>query len=137
MLTVNQLAKSSGVPAHVARYYLRIGLIQPAGHRENGYRVFEPRDVSLLKFVRMAKQLGYTLSEIRKILSHAEHGESPCPDVREIIRHRIEENRIKIDEMVKLQSRMEQALEQWEAMPDGMPDGHSVCHLIESVVEEP
>jgi len=31
-----------------------------------------------------------------------------------------------------LQTRMEQALDQWAEMPDGVPDGHSVCHLIES-----
>ncbi len=136
MLTVNQLAKSSGVPAHVARYYLRIGLIQPAGQRENGYRVFAARDVALLRFVRMAKQLGYTLNEIGRIISHAEHGESPCPDVREIIRNRIQENRQKIDDMIKLQERMEHAVATWDEMPDGMPDGDSICHLIESVVEQ-
>jgi len=136
MLTVNQLAKSSGVPAHVTRYYLRIGLIKPAGQRDNGYRVFEQRDVSLLRFIRMAKQLGYTLSEIKKIISHSEHGESPCPDVREIIHRRIDENRRKIDEMRSLQRRMERAVAQWDKMPDGVPDGRSVCHLIESVVEE-
>ncbi|WP_246345165.1 hypothetical protein [endosymbiont of Lamellibrachia barhami] len=45
------------------------------------------------------------------------------------IQHRIQENRVKIEEMMKLQERMEQALEQWDLMPDGIPDGNSVCHL--------
>jgi DNA-binding transcriptional MerR regulator len=80
----------------------------------------------------MAKQLGFTLSEIRAITLHAEHGESPCGDVRKIIQNHIAENRTKIEEMLKLQIRMELALQQWEKMPDGIPDGNSVCHLIES-----
>ena len=57
----------------------------------------------------------------------------PCPRVREILMTRIKENRSHLEELMALQSRMEQALEQWKKMPDGVPDGHSVCHLIESV----
>ena len=133
MLTVNELATQSGAPAHVVRYYVRIGLIQPAGQQENGYRLFASHDAARLRFIRMAKQLGFTLNEIKQITRHAEMGESPCDDVRKIIQHRIQENRAKIEEMMKLQTRMEQALEQWELMPNGMPDGNSVCHLIESV----
>ncbi|PLY12700.1 MAG: MerR family transcriptional regulator [Sedimenticola sp.] len=133
MLTVNELAVLSKAPAHVVRYYARIGLIQPAGQQENGYRLFTSQDAIRIRFIRMAKHLGFTLNEIKQITGHADMGESPCDDVRKIIQHRIEENRVKIEEMMKLQVRMEQALEQWKLMPNGMPDGNSVCHLIESV----
>ncbi len=132
MLTVNELAIQSNAPAHVVRYYARIGLIKPSGQQDNGYRLFRPRDANRLRFIRMAKLLGFTLSEIKQITEHADHGESPCEDVRRIIQHHIRENRARIDEMLKLQNRMERALKKWEGMPDGVPDGHSVCHLIES-----
>jgi len=132
MLTVNELSIQAGAPANVVRYYTRIGLIEPSAQQENGYRLFSTRDASRLRFIRMAKQLGFTLSEIREITRHAEHGESPCDDVRQIVQNHIEENRIKIEEMQKMQKRMEQALKQWESMPNGVPDGNSICHLIES-----
>ena len=132
MYTVNELAKHSNAPAHVVRYYLRIGLIEPSAQQENGYRLFSPEQSSRLRFIRLAKQLGFTLNEIRQILQHSERDESPCQDVRKIIQNRIDENRVKIDEMMKLQDRMESALALWQTMPDGEPDGHSVCHLIES-----
>jgi len=132
MYTVNQLAKHSNAPAHVVRYYLRIGLLEPSGQQENGYRLFAPEQTTRLRFIRLAKQLGFTLNEIRQILQHGERHESPCQDVRKIIQNRIDENRMKIDEMIKLQTRMESALALWQTMPDGEPDGHSVCHLIES-----
>ena len=115
MLTVNELAIKRPAPAHVVRYYVRIGLIQPVGQQENGYRLFAEQDATRLRFIRMAKQLGFTLNEIRQITGHADKGESPCDDVRNIIQHRIEENRVKIEQMMKLQTRMEQALAQWGA----------------------
>ena len=136
MLTVNELANQANAPAHVVRYYTRIGLIQPAGQQENGYRLFSSKDAMRLRFIRMAKQLGFTLNEIKEITRHADMGESPCEDVRRIIQDHIEENRIKIREMQNLQDRMEHALTHWESMPNGIPDGHSICHLIESFEPE-
>jgi DNA-binding transcriptional MerR regulator len=132
MLTVNELAVQSGAPAHVVRYYTRIGLIEPFAQQDNGYRLFRPDDVGRLRFIRLAKQLGFTLNEIRRITRQAAMGETPCPDVRNIIKLRIVENRQKIDAMLQLQVRMEDALKTWDKMPDGMPDGHHVCYLIES-----
>ena len=132
MLTVNQLARRADAPAHVVRYYTRIGLLKPVAQRDNGYRLFAQSDAARLRFIRMAKQLGFTLHEIHEITRHAERGDSPCGDVRRIVKARIDENRRKIADMQSLQTRMEQALEQWESMPDGEPDGTSVCHLIES-----
>ena len=132
MLTVNELAIRANAPAHVVRYYTRIGLLEPASQQENGYRLFSSRDATRLRFIRMSKQLGFTLKEIGGITRHAEHGESPCEEVRRIIQDHIDENRIKIEEMQKLQARMEHALAQWKSMPNGMPDGNNICHLIES-----
>ena len=133
MLTVNELAVQSNAPAHVVRYYARIGLIEPADQQGNGYRLFVNKDAKKLRFIRMAKQLGFTLNEIKSITQHADRGESPCGDVRRVIQNHIEENRIKIDEMLQMQIRMELALKRWKNMPDGIPDGNSVCHLIESL----
>lgn len=132
MFTVNQLAIQSNAPAHVVRYYARIGLIQPTTQQQNGYRLFASQDATRLRFIRMAKLLGFTLNEIKQITQHADSAESPCEEVRKIIQNRILENRAKINEMMKLQARMEMALAQWKLMPDGVPDGSSVCHLIES-----
>jgi len=132
MFTVNELAARAAAPPQVVRYYARIGLLKPRRHQENGYRLFRKQDAQRLHFIRLAKRLGFTLSEIRQITEHADHCESPCGDVRKIIQERILENRAKIDSMVNLQGRMDSALELWEDMPDGAPDGHSVCHLIES-----
>lgn len=132
MMTVNDLSRRTGVTSHAVRYYSRIGLLKPGRNPDNGYRLFDRGDLARLQFIRQAQSLGFTLEEISEILAESEHGRSPCPKVRDILRRRIEENHRKLAELMDLQSRMEEALDHWEAMPDGVPDGHSVCHLIES-----
>ena len=87
-LTINELARRTRLPPDTVRYYARIGLIEPAGRKANGYKQFSPQDIAKLKFVRQAKSLGFTLTEIRGILMEASSGASPCPQVREIITQR-------------------------------------------------
>ncbi len=101
----------------------------------NNYKVYQPADATRLHFIQAAKSLGFSLTEIKEILSEAKHGNSPCPMVREIIERHIEENRRKIKELQKLQKKMESALTDWKQMTNSMPNGDSVCHLIESVAE--
>ena len=134
-LTVTELANRSGATPHAVRYYTRMGLLRPERNPDNGYRLYEHREVGWLRFIRQAKRLGYTLNEIREIMQDSDHGQSPCPRVREILLSHIDKNRQQLEELMALQTRMEQALVQWADMPDGVPDGHSVCHLIESFAE--
>ena len=135
MYTASNLAKKTKLPIYTVRHYTRIGLLQPSRNSTNNYKVYQPSDASRLKFIVAAKNLGFTLAEITNILGKAEHGESPCPSVRKIIVHHIEENRRKIKEMQRMQKKMESALKDWENLHDSMPNGTSVCHLIESVAE--
>jgi MerR family Zn(II)-responsive transcriptional regulator of zntA len=132
MMTVNQLSRRAAVAAHVIRYYSRIGLLSPARHPENGYKLFSLSDLTRLRFIRQAQTLGFTLEEIARTLEESMQGNSPCRSVREILLNHIEQNRQRLNELIHLQRRMEQALEQWKSMPDGVPNGDTVCHLIES-----
>ncbi|MBL4711109.1 MAG: MerR family transcriptional regulator [Gammaproteobacteria bacterium] len=131
--TVTELANRCNTTPHVVRYYTRMGLLRPERHPDNGYRLYQSEEILWLRFVQQAKSLGYTLKEIKEIMHDADDEKSPCPRVREILLKHIVENRQRLDELLSLQTRMEEALKQWEEMPDGVPDGHSVCHLIESV----
>ncbi len=136
-MTVAELARAARVTPHVVRHYVRIGLLKPARNADNGYKLFNQADLRRLRFIRGAKHLGYTLADIRDILEDAARGDSPCPRVRRVIRKRIDENRRRVHELSALLGRMEQALAAWDLLPDGQPDGHSVCHLIESMVDDP
>ena len=135
MMTAAILAKRTETPIFTVRYYTRIGLLKPSRDLRNGYKVYKQADKDRLKFINAAKALGFTLAEIEEILDHAVHGDSPCPMVRDIVEKRIIENKEKIRQMKRLQSRLEKAAEMWKTMRDAEPDGHSVCRLIESFSE--
>ena len=135
MMTASVLAKRANVPLFTVRYYTRIGLLKPSRDLRNGYKVYRPSDKERLQFITAAKDLGFTLSEIDEILDHAAHDESPCPMVREIVERRVEENKEKIRELKRLQTRLEGAVRMWKTMKNSEPDGHSVCRLIESFAE--
>lgn len=135
-MTAAVLAKRTDTPIFTVRYYTRIGLLKPSRDLRNGYKVYKQADKDRLRFINSAKELGFTLSEIEEILGHAEDGDSPCPMVREIVEKRIEENKEKIRQLKRLQTRLESAAGKWKTMKDALPDGHSVCHLIESFSEE-
>jgi DNA-binding transcriptional MerR regulator len=65
--TIGMLARSANVNVETIRYYERRGLLeQPA--RGDGYRQYSDDDLARLRFVRRAKELGFTLSEIRELV---------------------------------------------------------------------
>lgn len=133
MLTVSELSKVAQATPDAIRHYVRIGLLTPSRDPVNGYKLFSDDDIKKTKFIRRAKGLGFTLSDIKTIFNHSNDGRSPCPAVRDIIIQRVDENRSRLAELNRLQHRMDDALEKWQSMPDGEPDGEAICHLIESV----
>ncbi len=134
-MTVRELANRSGVKPDVVRYYVRIELLQPERDNRNGYKLFSEQDVMRIRFIRRAKQLGYTLKEIKQIFAESRSGRSPCTKVREFLERHIQENRTKLAELNALQKRMEQAIEQWENLPDEISAEDSICYLIETAAE--
>ena len=134
-MKVSEIARQAGVTAETVRHYTREGLLTPERHPENGYQLFGQRDLARLRFIQRARTLGFGVAEIRDILEHADHGDSPCPMVRDLLASRLPQIRERIAELEALAARMEQALAAWEEMPDGTPDGHSLCRLIESFPE--
>jgi MerR family transcriptional regulator, Zn(II)-responsive regulator of zntA len=133
-MIVSELAKRAGVTAETVRHYTRSGLLEPKQQSQNGYRYYSENDLARLMFVRKARLLGFGLSEITEILQMSEHGQSPCPRVREILEERLMETRRKLKELKSLQLSMERAAKKWAEMPNGIPNGNAVCNLIDAIV---
>lgn len=129
-MRVKELSERLGVSTDTIRYYTRIGLLKP-DRQGNGYRYYGKRDMQVLKFCICAKQLGFSLSDIERIVNMSEHGETPCPTVREILDHNLDEVKGKLADCQLLLARMEDAQKVWSAIRDSPPTGEHICQLIE------
>lgn len=130
-MKVIDIAKAAGVNPDTVRFYTREGLLNPGRNPDNNYQQFDSEDLRRLRFARKARQLGFSLPEIKSILHQADDHHSPCPLVREVFEQRLLEVEREIRELNQLRDRMTSALSAWRAMPDGTPDGHTICRLIE------
>ena len=73
-MNISQLAKAVGVSTDTVRYYEKQGLIDAPQRQANGYRQYTEVHVGLLRFVRGAQALGFSLAEIRGILPQVAQG---------------------------------------------------------------
>ena len=67
--SIGQLAKRAGVAVDTVRYSERTAMLPPAGRLESGYRRYGETELKRLRFIRRAKVLGFTLADIRELLS--------------------------------------------------------------------
>lgn len=88
-MKVSQLAKVLNTTPDTVRYYSRIGLIMPIKNTENGYKSYNQQAQQRLKFILSARQLDFSVEEIKEILLVADNGSTACPLVREIVEHRL------------------------------------------------
>jgi MerR family transcriptional regulator, copper efflux regulator len=68
-MNIGEAAAASGVSAKMIRYYEEIGLISPPARTESGYRTYGGDDISSLRFVRRARDLGFTVEQIGNLMT--------------------------------------------------------------------
>ncbi len=127
-LKIGEVAKHSGIGIEALRFYERSGLLGRPGRTQSGYRVYEAAVLKRLDFIKRAQVLGFSLNEIKRIIADKQAGKSPCLEVREIVRNRLEELDERLREMRLYRKELGGALTKWDET--GELDGH-VCGLIE------
>lgn len=68
-MKIGQISAASGVSQRMIRHYEKIGLIPEAARRDSGYRDYDTRDLHVLRFIGRARDLGFPIEEIRRLLS--------------------------------------------------------------------
>ena len=110
------------------RFYEKSGLLDRPSRTVSGYRLYDIGVLERLDFIRRAQLLGFSLDEIKRIIADKRAGQSPCAEVREIVKRRLEQLDAHMREMKRYRNELAASLAEWEEKGD--VDGH-VCGLIE------
>lgn len=100
---IGELAKRSGVGHETIRYYERESLLPPPQRTAANYRRYPPAAVIRLRFIRMAKDLGYTLDEIRELLS-LQDANGQRADVKKLAGHKLRQIRTRMAELQRMEA---------------------------------
>ena len=105
-LKIGEVAKRGGVSLQAIRYYEREGLLPKPPRLASGYRMFPDTAVRRVQFIKRAQELGFSLAEIRELLSLRENADAGAQDMRERARVKIAD----IEQKIRKQRAMKSAL---------------------------
>ena len=106
-MKIGEASAVSGISERMIRHYEKIGLIAPAARRDSGYRDYDQRDVHTLRFIGRARDLGFAVEEIGKLLALWNDRERSSADVKALALARAAELRRKERELREMRRSLE------------------------------
>jgi MerR family transcriptional regulator, copper efflux regulator len=110
-LTIGTVAKRAGVAIDTIRYYEREGLLPQPTRRPSGYRSYGEGTVAQLRFIRRAKNLGFTLEEIRELLALSADRQRGVKAVKQRAQRRLAEIEARIAELERIRAGLAELIE--------------------------
>lgn len=128
--TIGTLSKYSGVNIETIRYYEKIKIMPSPPRSEGGYRLYNQTHQRRLSFIRRSRELGFSLEEIRSLLTLVDEKSYTCDEVKSLTLEHLETTRRKITDLQKL----EVILDDMTSKCDGglIPD----CPVIDTLFGE-
>jgi MerR family copper efflux transcriptional regulator len=108
--TIGQVASRADIAVDTIRYYERAGLIPPPARRASGYREYPADTVARLRFIRRAKSLGFTLSEIAELFELTQRNHANVHGVKAAAAAKLQLVESKLDELQRIRSALQQLL---------------------------
>lgn len=129
--TIGVLSKYSGVNIETIRYYEKIKIMPSPPRSEGGYRLYVENHQRRLSFIRRSRELGFSLKEIRGLLTLVDDKSFTCAQVQDLTLEHLDTTRKKIIDLQKLET----VLDEMASQCDGglVPE----CPVIDALFEEP
>lgn len=129
-LTIGKLSKMAGVTNDTVRFYERYGLIDPVSRSASNYRLYREEDAARLRFIKRAKELGFSLNEIKDLLAISQDPNATKADIKDRTEQKAEDIRQKIHDLSRILSALEHLVETC--------DGHGSakeCPILKSLTD--
>jgi len=128
-MNIGEVAKASGINAKLIRHYESIGIIPKAGRSVSGYRVYKESDVHILAFVKRARSLGFSMKEIKKLVSLWRNKTRASSEVRTLALNHVKQLETKISELQSMVDTLKNLSKNCHG--DHRPD----CPILEGLAE--
>lgn len=134
MYRIGEIAKLADVTPDTIRYYEKQQMMDHGGRTEGGFRLYTDHDLKRLKFIRHARQLGFTLESIRELLSiRVDPEHHTCQDSKSIVQARLSEVEARIEEM----QAMRRSLQKLNDACCGTAHSSVYCSILEALEQGP
>lgn len=98
-MNIGEAAKASGISTKMIRHYETLGIIPKAVRSDAGYRKYSDSDINILKFVKRARGLGFSMKEIKKLVNLWRNRSRASADVKALAIQHIQQMEQKIEEL--------------------------------------
>ena len=110
-MNIGQAAEASGVSAKMIRYYEAVGLVARAHRTDGGYRIYSENDIHTLRFIRRARDLGFSVKQIEHLLSLWRNRRRASAEVRRVAQQHIVELDQKIEKLQSMRRTLQQLVQ--------------------------
>lgn len=131
-LTIGQLARRGGVHLETIRYYERRGLLPKPPRSLSGHRTFSKAAVRRVRFIKRAQAIGFSLQEIRELLSLRATPEAQCVDVRTRAEAKLAEVEEKIRSLMAIRQALTRLITECSARRRSLTD----CPILDALDAE-
>ena len=126
-MNISQAAAQTGLSAKQIRDYEKQGLLPPASRSEAGYRRFLPADLQRLRFIAHAREVGFSLAQIKRLLALADDPERHSRDVKQLTSEHIAE----LNQKIATLQTMRDTLQAWHNRCAG--DDAAACCILDGI----
>ena len=126
-MNIGQAASETGVSAKMIRYYESIALLKPSARSDAGYRIYTPNDLHALRFIKRGRGLGFSLEQIRELLSLWQNDQRASADVKGIALAHVDELNKRIAELTEMRDTLAHLAQSCHG--DDKPD----CPILQSL----
>lgn len=126
---IGEAARRSGVTAKMIRHYESLGLLKTARRTDAGYRLYDEPDIHTLRFIRRARDLGFSIKEIEQLVGLWQNRRRASADVRRIAQGHITALDAKIQELQGMRRTLQQLVHNCHG--DARPD----CPILDDLAE--
>jgi MerR family copper efflux transcriptional regulator len=130
LMNIGEAAKASGVSAKMIRHYETVGLFPEPNRTDSGYRQYSEKEVHTLRFIRQARDLGFSLEQIAELLALWQNRRRPSRQVKALAEAHINELDQKLHELQAVKATLEHLVHCCHG--DDRPD----CPILETLSHE-